>query len=205
MQFLRYLKSQGLEYSEENNKRLLLPFELKGMDEETTEDKEMPRMLKVKGYGSIHSAEDLDGDVFPKSAYDFSFFKENPIMSYNHKDQHAECIIGRFLSWKMDEKGLMLEGEVDPNPATPEAKQVVRNMRHGFVKAFSIGAYVQWKGSRREGIAERVILFDASVVVRPAGITEKGSPFFEVSDKNYTNAKGLEQSMTEALKKARAI
>lgn len=170
-----YLKSLDIPYNQDNEQVIYSQIEKAEMDDQ--ED-----IIKVEGYASFTESADLDGDTIKAGAYDMSLFKKNPLMTYDHKVHSASTVIGKVVSWKENKTGLKIKAEIDKNPATPEAQQVVRNILAGRIKAFSIGAYVKWNDKKKQ-VADKVVLFDVSVVSRPAGVTKKGSPFFNVTEK----------------------
>ena len=181
MEFLeKYLADNDIAYEEKNCHSYTNTFKVATNDS---------NFITIQGYGSIHSYPDLAGDIIPKTAYDFKLYKDNPLVSYDHLSLECAKIIGYvdIKKIKVDNHGVLITAMIDRGAETQEAKQVVRNIELGIIKAFSIGAYVQWedkldrKGSR---VAKKVIPYDFSVVTRPACITKVGGTYFKTKQNN---------------------
>jgi Escherichia/Staphylococcus phage prohead protease len=141
----------------------------------------------IEGYASVFSARDMNGDVMERGAFARSL-NINPAvrMLYQHA---AETPIGRWTSFREDEYGLFVTGEI--LLASPRAREVHALLEGGAIDGLSIGfqtvrARKDKTGGRSSG--RRIIeaeLWEVSIVTFPmartARITHVGRPRPETS------------------------
>jgi HK97 family phage prohead protease len=123
---------------------------------------------RFSGYASVFGGVDTYGDTIVKGAFE-STLRNNgkPKMFYNHE---WNMPIGKYLTAKEDDHGLLVEGEFTPGMSL--AAEVRAAMKHGTIDGLSIGGWIK-KGDYDETENGRVIrkwstLVEVSPVVFPA-------------------------------------
>lgn len=123
---------------------------------------------RFQGYASAFGGVDSYGDTIVKGAFESTLrLNGKPRMFYNHD---WNMPIGKYLTAKEDDKGLLVEGELTPGMSL--SSEVRAAMKHGTIEGLSIGGYVK-KGDYDETETGRVIrrwsnLVEVSPVVFPA-------------------------------------
>ena len=121
------------------------------------------------GYASTFHRIDLQGDMITKGAYSQTLREFGmPKMLVQHDSRSLP--IGKWISAKEDDHGLLVEGEFTPGMARAEETRAA--LRHGTVGGLSMG-YVLQKGDYEERPEGRLIrrvsrLVEISVVTFPA-------------------------------------
>ncbi|SEO48367.1 prohead peptidase. Unknown type peptidase. MEROPS family U35 [Nitrosospira multiformis] len=124
---------------------------------------------RFSGYASTFGKVDLQGDLIMKGAYSDTLRKYGiPKMLLQHES--SSLPIGKWVSVKEDDHGLLVEGEFTPGLARAEETRAA--LRHGTVDGLSIG-YLLQRGDYEDGPEGRVInrvsrLLEISVVTFPA-------------------------------------
>jgi len=120
------------------------------------------------GYASVFGGVDSYGDTIIKGAFE-STLRNNgkPKMFFNHE---WTMPIGKWVSVKEDDHGLMVKGELTPGLAL--SADVRAAMKHGTLDGLSIGGYLK-KGDYEDTEGGRVIrkwssLMEISPVAFPA-------------------------------------
>ena len=132
---------------------------------------------RFSGYASVFGGVDSYGDTIIKGAFE-STLRNNgkPLMYLEHSwsgfaSNGAGLLpIGKYISIKEDDHGLMVEGELTPGMSV--SADVGAAMRHRTINGLSVGGYVK-KGDYDETENGRVIrkwnhLVEISVVAMPA-------------------------------------
>lgn len=123
----------------------------------------------IKGYASVFGGIDSVGDRIVPGAYsktleDLEAGKKRKIhMRWNHYGE----VIGKWTTFKEDEKGLYVEGELTPGHSI--ADNAAASLKHGAIDGLSIGYVV--KDSEEVGpIRElkEIELIEISIVEEPA-------------------------------------
>lgn len=124
---------------------------------------------RFAGYASVFGGVDSYGDTILRGAYE-STLRSNgkPKMFFNHDAWGLP--IGKWLSAKEDDHGLLVEGEL--TLGMTQAENVRAALKHGTIDGLSIGYYLK-KGDYEETDNGRVIkkvsnLVEVSVVTFPA-------------------------------------
>jgi HK97 family phage prohead protease len=124
---------------------------------------------RFTGYASVFGGVDSYGDTIIKGAFESTLRKNGkPKMFFNHNWETLP--IGKWISVKEDDHGLLVEGELTPGLSV--AGDVRAAMKHGTLDGLSIGGYLN-KGDYEETEGGRVIrkwsrLMEVSPVVFPA-------------------------------------
>lgn len=124
---------------------------------------------RFSGYASTFGKVDLQGDMIMKGAYSETLRKHGmPKMLLQHES--SSLPIGKWMSLKEDDHGLLVEGEFTPGLGRAEETRAA--LKHGTVDGLSIG-YLLQKGDYEDGPEGRVIhrvsrLLEISVVTFPA-------------------------------------
>ena len=124
---------------------------------------------RFSGYASVFGGVDSYGDTILRGAFESTLRqKGKPKMFFNHDWETLP--IGKWVSVKEDDHGLMVEGEL--TPGLHLAGEVRAAMKHGTLDGLSIGGYLN-KGDYDEAEKGRVIrkwshLVEVSPVVFPA-------------------------------------
>src|SRR4249919_1987050 len=120
------------------------------------------------GYASVFGGVDSYGDTIIKGAFE-STLRNNgkPKMFFNHE---WTMPIGKWVSVKEDDHGLLVKGELTPGLAL--SADVRAAMKHGTLDGLSIGGYLK-KGDYEDTEGGRVIrkwsnLMEISPVAFPA-------------------------------------
>lgn len=120
------------------------------------------------GYASVFGGVDAYGDTIIKGAFE-STLRNNgkPKMFFNHE---WGMPIGKWLSVKEDDKGLIVKGELTSGVSL--ASDVHAAMKHGTLDGLSIGGFLK-KGDYEDTEGGRIIrkwsnLMEVSPVVFPA-------------------------------------
>jgi HK97 family phage prohead protease len=123
---------------------------------------------RFSGYASVFGGVDSYGDTIIKGAFE-STLRNNgkPKMFFNHT---WDMPIGKWLSAKEDDHGLLVEGELTPGLSL--SADVRAALKHGTLDGLSIGGFLK-KGDYEETEGGRVIrkwssLMEVSPVVFPA-------------------------------------
>lgn len=129
------------------------------------------------GYASVFGGVDSYGDTIVKGAYESTLRGHGkPLMYLEHSWSNSFSSgsgmlpIGKYISIKEDDHGLLVEGELTPGMSV--SADVGAAMRHGTINGLSVGGYVK-KGDYDETENGRVIrrwshLVEVSVVAQPA-------------------------------------
>ena len=123
---------------------------------------------KFSGYASVFGGVDSYGDTIVKGAFESTLRTHGkPKMFFNHE---WGMPIGKWLTAKEDDHGLMVEGELTPGLTL--SSDVRAALLHGTLDGLSIGGYVK-AGDYDETESGRVIrkwsrLMEISPVVFPA-------------------------------------
>jgi hypothetical protein len=132
---------------------------------------------KFSGYASVFGGVDSYGDTIVKGAYESTLRAHGkPLMYLEHSwssfvSNGAGLLpIGKYITIKEDDHGLLVEGELTPGMSV--SADVGAAMRHGTINGLSVGGYVK-KGDYDETDSGRVIrkwshLVEVSVVAMPA-------------------------------------
>lgn len=124
---------------------------------------------RFSGYASVFGGVDSYGDTILRGAFESTLRnKGKPKMFFNHNWETLP--LGKWVSVKEDDHGLLVEGELTPGLA--QASEVRAAMKHGTLDGLSIGGYLN-KGDYDESESGRVIrkwsnLVEISPVVFPA-------------------------------------
>lgn len=123
------------------------------------------------GYASRWGGIDTYGDTILKGAFETTLKRDGkPKMFYSH-DSFGGLPIGKWISAKEDDKGLLMEGELTPGLSL--SNDVRAALKHGTMDGLSIGGYL--KAGDYEGRPDggRIIkkwsrLIEVSIVAFPA-------------------------------------
>lgn len=122
------------------------------------------------GYASVFGGVDSYGDTIIKGAYESTLRKHGkPKMFVNH-DSYA-LPVGKWLSAKEDDKGLLVEGEFTPGMRAAEEARAA--LKHGTVDGLSIGYMLKADDFEHLDDGTRIIkrvsrLAEVSIVTFPA-------------------------------------
>ena len=125
---------------------------------------------RFSGYASTFGTVDSQGDVLLRGAFEHTLRNHGkPKMFFNH--DWNSIPVGKWLSAKEDEHGLLVEGEFTPGLATADAVRAA--MKHGTLDGMSIGGFVKVGDWEQSANGERIIrrwskLVEISPVVFPA-------------------------------------
>lgn len=123
---------------------------------------------RFSGYASVFGSNDAFNDTILKGAFSETLEKGRmPMMFYGHNPGR---VIGKWLSMKEDDKGLLATGELTPGHT--DAQNVYASMKHGAISGLSIGFRIPEGGAEeKEGggrIISKIDLKETSVVSMPA-------------------------------------
>lgn len=125
---------------------------------------------KFAGYASVFGGVDSYGDTILRGAYD-STLRGNgkPKMFFNHDSWSLP--IGKWISAKEDDHGLLVEGEL--TLGNPQSDAVRAALKHGTVDGLSIGYYLKKGDFEETEDGGRIIkkvskLVEVSIVTFPA-------------------------------------
>jgi len=107
---------------------------------------------------------DRSGEVIMVSGWDLSDWLKNPVVMQFH--DYNSWPIGRGVGAGMMEDGLYIDAEFDPPEVDESADLVFRKIKHGTIKAGSVGFIPQdmvVKGSEKSKLPEFKQLFDKYV------------------------------------------
>ncbi len=147
---------------------------------------------KFRGYASVFGGVDSYGDTIIKGAYAYTLREHGkPKMFVNH-DSFA-LPVGKWLTAKEDDHGLLVEGELTPGMA--QAADAHAALKHGTVDGLSIGYMLKkgdWEDSDNGGRIIRKVsrLGEVSIVTFPADGAAR-------IDLESVKAEGLDQIQTE--------
>ena len=103
---------------------------------------------RFTGYASVFGGVDSYGDTIVKGAYESTLRNHGkPLMYLEHSwsgfaSNGAGLLpIGKYISIKEDDHGLMVEGELTPGMSV--SADVGAAMRHGTINGLSVGGYVK--------------------------------------------------------------
>lgn len=141
-------------------------MELKNI--ESFQIKEITESGKFTGYASVFDVRDSYNDIVVKGAFNNSISKRKPKLLWQHDTKE---IIGGFTSIKEDEKGLIVEGELDLE--ITKAREAYVLLKKGRLEGMSIGYYIPEGGSsfddkKKARILEKIELMEISLVSFPA-------------------------------------
>lgn len=124
---------------------------------------------RFAGYASVFGGVDAGGDTIIKGAYEETLRANGlPKMFFNH-DSYA-LPVGKWLSAKEDDHGLLVEGEL--TPGNPQSDAVHAALKHGTVDGLSIGYFLKKDDFQETESGGRIIkrvsrLPEVSVVTFP--------------------------------------
>jgi uncharacterized protein len=124
---------------------------------------------RFSGYASVFGGVDSYGDTILRGAFDSTLrLNGKPKMFFNHNWETLP--LGKWVSAKEDDHGLLVEGELTPGLGM--ADEVRAAMKHGTLDGLSIGGFLK-AGDFEQTEAGRVIrkwskLVEISPVVFPA-------------------------------------
>lgn len=117
----------------------------------TLDTKASPRedgTVYIEGYASDFGVDRQD-EAFEKGAFEAgmkSFMESNPVLLYHHKSDQA---LGQVIEFEHRPKGLWVKARVDEaEPGTPLA-DVVRKIKTGTIRGFSVGGRFHRKMTNR--------------------------------------------------------
>jgi HK97 family phage prohead protease len=146
---------------------------------------------RFAGYASVFGGVDSYGDTIIKGAYEYTLKKHGkPKMFVNH-DSYA-LPVGKWISAKEDDKGLLVEGELTPGMSA--ASDAYAAMKHGTIDGLSIGYALKADDFEMLDDGTRVIkrvsrLAEVSIVTFPADNAAR-------IDLESVKAEGIEQIET---------
>ena len=126
---------------------------------------------RFSGYASVFGGVDSYGDTILKGAFETTLRRDGkPKMFYGH-DAFSGIPIGKWLTAKEDDKGLLVEGELTPGVSL--ASDVKAALKHGTLDGLSIGGYLKAGDFENSADGGRIIkkwsrLIEISVVAFPA-------------------------------------
>lgn len=126
---------------------------------------------RFSGYASVFGGVDSYGDTILKGAFETTLRSDGkPKMFYGH-DAFSGIPIGKWLTAKEDDKGLLVEGELTPGVSL--ASDVKAALKHGTLDGLSIGGYLKAGDFENSSDGGRIIkkwsrLIEISVVAFPA-------------------------------------
>lgn len=126
---------------------------------------------RFSGYASVFGGVDSYGDTILKGAFETTLRRDGkPKMFYGH-DAFSGIPIGKWLTAKEDDKGLLVEGELTPGVSL--ASDVKAALKHGTLDGLSIGGYLKAGDFENSADGGRIIkkwsrLIEVSVVAFPA-------------------------------------
>lgn len=129
--------------------------------------------MTFAGYASVFGGVDAYGDTIDPKAYDKTI-KGNRPRPIRMRWNHYGPVIGKWNSITVDEKGLLVEGELTPGHST--AQDVYASLKHQAIDGLSIG-YIPKKiemieeGKRR--LLKEIDLVEISIVEEPADLGAK--------------------------------
>lgn len=116
------------------------------------------------GYASVFGGVDSYGDTIVRGAYEESLKKRRPLMFYGHNPGR---VIGKWISAKEDDRGLLVEGELTPGHS--DADDVYASLKHGAMSGLSIGFYpIESEETEKGRILRKLELVEVSIVSMPA-------------------------------------
>jgi len=145
--------------------------------------------MRIEGYASTNDVDSYNEIVLPSAfAGTMASFMEFPVMLFGH--HWSEKPIGKWLNYKIDDRGLWVEGVIYN---TAEGKDVALLVDNGILKALSIGfSYVTltFGEDKDPDIVEALNLWEVSVVNIPAN---RGA-LFEQAKQHGLELKSINQS-----------
>lgn len=126
---------------------------------------------RFSGYASVFGGVDSYGDTILKGAFETTLKRDGkPKMFYSH-DAFGGLPIGKWISAKEDDKGLLMEGELTPGLSL--SNDVRAALKHGTLDGLSIGGYLKAGDFQLLDNGNRVIskwskLVEVSIVAFPA-------------------------------------
>jgi HK97 family phage prohead protease len=125
------------------------------------------------GYASTFNGVDSYGDTIVAGAYKKTINRKKNDRPIRMRWNHFGGVIGKWLSFEEDEKGLFVTGELTPGHST--ANNVYASMKHGAVDGLSIGyrpVKIEDHGNGKRTLKE-IELVEVSVVEEPADLGAK--------------------------------
>jgi HK97 family phage prohead protease len=125
---------------------------------------------RFSGYASVWGNVDADNDIIVRGAFDYTLRTHGkPKMFFNH--DWGSIPVGKWLSAKEDDHGLIVEGEFTPGLAAAEAVRAA--MKHGTLDGLSVGGMIKTGDWEETEDGKRLIrrwtrLVEISPVVFPA-------------------------------------
>ncbi|MER2518562.1 MAG: HK97 family phage prohead protease [Candidatus Accumulibacter phosphatis] len=147
---------------------------------------------RFAGYASVFGGVDSYGDTIIKGAYAYTLREHGkPKMFVNHESYALP--VGKWLTAKEDDHGLLVEGELTPGMA--QAADAHAALKHGTVDGLSIGYRLKkgdWEETETGGrIIRRVShVAEVSIVTFPADAAAR-------IDLSSVKAEGLDEITTE--------
>lgn len=126
---------------------------------------------RFSGYASVFGGIDSYGDTILKGAFETTIKRDGkPKMFYSH-DAFCGLPIGKWISAKEDDKGLLMEGELTPGLSL--SNDVRAALKHGTLDGLSIGGFVKAGDFDMLEDGRRIIkkwskLIEVSIVAFPA-------------------------------------
>lgn len=157
-------------------------FEVKSLDEKG----------RFTGYGAVFGNIDRVGDVIEPGAFDATIAQHKaagtmPSMYWHH---NPALLIGDWLDWSVDTKGLLTEGQLFMDRGIPDAERAFMMLKGRARKGESIGYRTKRKGSKIvEGKSIRLLqeLDVEEISLTPSPINTEATVF---------SIKSLEQALT---------
>lgn len=145
----------------------------------------------IEGYASDFGIDRQD-EAFEKGAFEAgmkSFMESNPVLLYHHKADEA---LGQVVEFEHRPKGLWVKARVDEAEPGTRLADVVRKIKTGTIRGFSVGGHFHRKATPR-GV--RIHTADiAELSVTPFPVNQR--TLFAVAQKAFDDG---EQTELEAI------
>ena len=130
---------------------------------------------KISGYASVFDVLDSQKDVVTRGAFQktlraWTLHEEQPKMLWQHR---LESPIGKWTLLREDERGLYVEGEINPN--TQKGREAIELLNQGAINGLSIG-FRTIKSTKTPGGGRRIHdldLIEVSLVTIPSNSAAK--------------------------------
>lgn len=172
---------------------LNIPIEIKSIDDKG----------RFTGYGAIFGNVDFVGDVIQPGAFDetiaeYKAANTMPSMLWEHK---SHLVIGDYLEWSVDAKGLLTEGQIYVGHGIPDAERAYLALKGRARKGMSIG-YRTKKSSRGmlegKSIRKLEVLSVAEVSLTTMPINDQATIFSVKSLKEDLSIRDAEEFLRDA-------
>lgn len=175
-----------------------LPFELCDLKFDKKDSAE-DGSVTFEGYASVWGRVDSYGDTVIKGAFEGALKARRPMMLYGHNPGR---VIGKFLSYSEDDKGLLVKGAT--TPGNSDAQDVAASLKFGAMTGLSIGGYTtDWETTKQGGrLIKAFDLYEISVVSMPA---EQDARIDSASIKSMLDACDSISDMEELLREAAGL